>query len=341
MVDLKEHYPGKAMVKFFISLSLASVVFIGADLVFAQESAPLLRGLLTDVTEVPATTQVIDMVVASIDGEPLTVTDLKNYIREKGDTPPEDVTDGSLEVRQYLRDFVVSRLLQREADERGMNIGDGEVDAYIEEIKRQNRVDDAGFSEILAKQGMTMAQYRQAVKSDIIRARIIGTTIRANVNVVDEDVERYVKEHPEIAPEQGSVHLEQVIFTLPDDLDDEQVARQVKAMRDKLSGERNWSEQQDPGARYSDLGHVAEEELREELRDAVSGLEEGEISEVVRTDLGFHVLRLISRAGETRELDPSVKEKIRKEIYDSRVQEKLARYLNDELPKKYHVEIKL
>ena len=106
-----------------------------------------------------------------------------------------------LEVSAHLAGLdAVERLLQREAQEAGISVSDEETQAYLDEIKRQNNVDDEGFEELLEKQGFTLDEYLTQVRRDIVRTRILSMRVRKMINIVPEDVERFLEDHPELRP---------------------------------------------------------------------------------------------------------------------------------------------
>ena len=285
--------------------------------------------------------EVVDMILASIDGDPVTMSDLKRYIANHGEKVPSDILDGSAEIRKSLRDMVVEELLTREAKTSGISVSDDEVDAYIDEIKRQNRVDKAGLTEILATKGISLADYKVQVRSDIMRTRILGQKVRSKINVLDEDIANYLKEHPERAPKSGEIHIEQIAFHYADGSTDEEreaLIAQAATIKEKVEAGKEFRPLGEDN--YSDLGFVKVSDLRSDFQKPVSKLKAGEASEPVKVDSGIFLFHVIS-GSETQEIDPQVKEEIRRELFEARFKVAMEKFINDELPKKYHVELKL
>lgn len=284
---------------------------------------------------------VIDMILASVDGEPLTFSDLQRYIRSKGGTPPEDIQSGDFEIRKQLRELVLRDLLTKEAKETGITVADDEISAYVEEIKRENDVDDAGFEELLQGRGLTLEEYYSQVRSDIVRARVISASVRSKFSVSDEDVLRYLDSRPELRPEKGMLHLHQasVLFRNSPEMSEEECYHAIQKIRESSVAGQDFREA--AGQYYEDLGYLRVEDLREELQRAVEGLEVGEVSPIVTTDRGYLLLSVASQSSEDQPIDDTLKAQIRDEIYQTRFKEQVDKFLNEELPKKYHVELKL
>ena len=138
----------------------------------------------------PGRVQLLDMVLASIEDEPITIADLRDYAEQQGRTLPENVLSGDPVVRQLLRDLVLTKLIEREAAASGISVSDEEVNAYINEIKRQNNVDDQGLARLLSSKGLSFEIYKRQVRDDIFKTRVVGMHVRNKVTVTDEEVQR-------------------------------------------------------------------------------------------------------------------------------------------------------
>ncbi len=347
---------------FFVMRSLfcarmLSICLLSQLLFLSSESGP------TAFAEVPIAERgiVLDMVLASVDGEPLTVSDLRKYARSRGGDLPEDIHDGSFEVRKILRELVLQNLLQREAQAAGIEVSEEEVNAYVAEIMSQNEVDKEQFKKLLGERGIDYEQYIGQVRDDIIRARVVSAQIRARVNILDEDVARYLKKHPGTMPKPGMVWLHEIF--VPTAGGQEGAARsEVHAMRGALLGGARW----EAAGRdfYKNVGYVLVSELREEFQPVLEKIEIDEVSEVVSSTRGYHIFMISSRVPEegltldevaedddedegkrsqslVQSIDPSLRDRIRDDVFKERYQAELDAFLNDELPKKYHVELKL
>ncbi len=308
-----------------ISFSALAALFIFAADVRAETSA-----------------DVVDMVLASVDGEPLTMSDLRQYIESHGETAPKDLLDGSPEVRKFLRELVIEELINREASSSGIGVSDEEIEAYIDEIKRQNHVDASGFAELLASKGLTIETYQKQVRVDILRTRILGSKVRGKVNILDGDVEKYLEEHPALLPKTGERRVEQIFFAVPAGASDEARANIRERADDVAEDVRGGDSMKESGGEeYIDLGYIDPDDLKPELQEIAKKLQPGETSGVTEISGGYTILRLTEAGEGSKQIDDGVKEQVRRELIEKQFKEAADRYLNDELPKKYHVELKL
>ena len=308
--------------RFSPALAVALLVFTKCS-AFAEQSL-----LATDDS-------VIDMVIASIDGEPVTMTDLRHFVQSQGASLPAGAHADSPELKKALRDLVVQQLLTKAAHDANISVSDDDVNAYIAEVKKQNGLDEESFREQLRGRGLSYEDYVVQIRSDILRARVIGQKTRQKIQVLDEDIDKYLHEQPEVLPQEGTERLQVIVFSPAGQSDEEARALALRARGDVLAGK---SMKEAGGASYQDLGYVKVEDLRKDLQEAVAKLESGKVSEVKQVDQGYAVF--LVNGGDAGS-DGKFREEIRSVLYQKKLKEAVDQYVNDELPKKYNVELKI
>jgi peptidyl-prolyl cis-trans isomerase SurA len=123
----------------------------------------------------PIGAEVVNRIVASVDGEPITLYELNKFIKEKSAHVPgmQAVSE-----KDALQALITEKLVQREIVARGIRIRDEDVDRYIERIKQQNHIDDDQLREALKQQGLDYDQYRQQIREEIEKVQLINKEIR-------------------------------------------------------------------------------------------------------------------------------------------------------------------
>ena len=292
--------------------------------------------------------QLLDMVLASIEDEPITISDLREFAEQQGKPLPENLLNGDPVVRQALRELVVTKLIEREAAASGISVSDEEVKAYVEEIKRQNHVDDQGLSQLLASKGLSPEVYKRQVREDIFKTRVVGSHVRNKITVTDEEVQRRMSggSSSESGEEGGAdadeqkkgVRLFQIRLQKAEG-DSGEAKAEAEKMREQLESGENWPKV--GSDRFTDLGTVDVSDLRRELRDAVEDLDENQISKPVETADAIYLLMKASADKAKLSSTDTVEDRVRQDLYQEKFSAALDKFLNDELPKKYHVELKL
>lgn len=286
---------------------------------------------------------IADMVVVAIDGEPYTLKDLKDFVATLGEVKPDDVKEGKFDIPRFLHEFVTQKLLEKEAKAQGINVTDQEREAYIEEIQRQNHVDREHFVDLLKSRGLGFEQYKTQVTYDILRTRLFQAKLRQKATISDQDVERYLAEHPDRRPQSGQAHIQQVFLANDASLSlGPDASARAKLEEIRAAVKSGTALQKAAGESFRDLGYVNPEDLLPELSAAADKLEAGQISEVIETDKGFYLVYVSEKLkGEDVPITDELKEEIRKELFDAKLKKELQGYVEEDLPKKYNVEFKL
>jgi peptidyl-prolyl cis-trans isomerase SurA len=298
--------------------------------------------LLTALVATPGRTEVVNRIVATIDGDPITAHELQRFVESKGEkakNAPE---------KQVLEALITERLLDKEIQAQGIVVKDEEIDAYVGAIKAQNHLDDAGFVKALAGQGLTLKSYRERIKGELEKTQLVNREIRSRVTVSPEEIQRYYDEHKsEFATGEGAAVCD-IFFAIPPGADAAQVA-QIRArageVRDKAAGGGDFEAlakqySQGPGADKGGLiGTFKKGEMTPELDEAVFKLKPKEVSPVVETDRGFHILKVDSISGEGGRSLNDVKDQIRDTLYGKELESRFSDWLSRDLRERHHVEV--
>jgi peptidyl-prolyl cis-trans isomerase SurA len=291
--------------------------------------------------------EVVNRIVASVDGEPITAYELQQY-QAKQQTMMPGVPLGS--ERDMLQALITEKLVAREIAARGIRVRDEDVDHYIDRIKEANRVDDAELREALKQQGMDYEKYRAQIRQEIEKVQLVNREIRGKVNVTPEDVDRYYEAHKKDYEQPGGVKVQQITLRL-DPTAPEEIAKSVidrlETLRARiLKGEKfadiakQYSE--DPAAADGgELGEVDPSKLLPEFETALAKMKDGEVSEPIRTKMGVHLLRLEKRVPAGYRPQEEVAAEIKEKLYNEALDERYKRWLLEDLHKHHYIEIKL
>jgi peptidyl-prolyl cis-trans isomerase SurA len=285
--------------------------------------------------------EVIDRVVATIDGDPITAYEFDNYVRER------NVPSGPS--REILEVLVTERLLEKEAAARGISARPEDIDRYVAEIKDRNKMDDATFTRALREQGLTLERYRAKVKAEIEKAQLINREIRGRVNVSPEEVKRHYAAH---AGEYGvaeRVRVRMIVLPVPPDASADQVAGAATfahALREQAEAGADFAElarrySRGPGAGDGgDLGFFSRGQMVDALEAVAFRLKPGELSEPIRTAGAVNLLKVEERQGASSGAFEEVAEEIREELYQQALEQRFQRWLQEDLRREHHVQLK-
>ncbi len=286
----------------------------------------------------------INAVLATVDGEPVTLYELRQFAQSSLRLRQS----ANLSQAELLRAVITDKIVEREVQQKGIIVRDEDVDAYIRSVKERNRIDDRQLAEALRLQGLDLASYRKQVREDLARQQLLAREIRGKVTVTPEDVQRYLEEHKEERSGPARVRIAHILFPLPADASSEQVVaalaraedvrRQIADGLDFAVAAQRYS--QDKTAREGgDLGWFKPGELLDELEQAQERLKVGEVSQPLRTRLGIHLIRVVAREQEGQLDRTALEEEVRQKLYAQALEERFQRWLSEDLYKLHHVEI--
>jgi peptidyl-prolyl cis-trans isomerase SurA len=243
--------------------------------------------------------------------------------------------------------MVQERLTEQEMKRLKITVTPKDIENALDGIKRENRVSDAQFEQALKQQGQTLEQFRESIKKQMERSRLLERAVKSKIVVSDAQVDAFLKSGQGAIKEKRRVA---VIF-LPSSAEkadkgsgtEKLVAdlhARLKAGEDFGKLAREYSK--GPGAdQGGDIGFVEASELAPPMEAATRNLRPNEISQVVSVPTGFYILKLLDVQKER--LDPSdttAREKVRKFLGNQEMERKYSEWVQ-ELEKRAFIQLSL
>jgi peptidyl-prolyl cis-trans isomerase SurA len=283
--------------------------------------------------------QVVDAVLASIDGEPVTLADLQKIPHSDLRKSPVSLTDEKLKTE--LDRYIFEQLIIAESKKRRISITDQEVDLYVSEVESKNGLTSAEFERALAKEGLTLAKYRAQIKIDILRSRLASAIASETTAIPELDVDQYIDLHPEYKPEGEKVKIRQIFLSnqwrSAEQLDAvvENITDTTKSVADFSQLANQFSDSPDR-ERGGLVGLVIVKNLDDDTRLAIAGLDAGEISKPLITSNGVRLLMVERRFAEGDE--QALRDEVRELLRQSRMAQHVDEFLKSTLFKLHSVE---
>ena len=256
--------------------------------------------------------QVVDKVVAVVGKNIILQSDIENqYIQYRLQGM---ATGTGKEVRaRILEDLLLQKLMLNQAEMDSITVTDEQVEADMEQRIRYF-IARIGSQEKLEEQfGKSMAEIkdevRQARKDQMLQEQV-QMKIMQNVTVTPKEVKDFFRDIPKdsLPTIQPSYEIVQIVKRPPVSIDEKlQVKDRLYQIRKRiLDGESSFSTMavlysEDPGSarQGGELGFAGKGVYATEFENVAFNLHDGEISDVVETQFGFHIIQLIERRGET------------------------------------------
>lgn len=222
---------------------------------------------------------------------------------------------------QVLDQLIAQRLLWQEAKAKKITADKEAVDEVIKRI-RSNLPGATEFQEKLEEAGMTEAQYRQDLRERLSVRMLVRDDITKDIEISDDEISDYYEQNQDRFRQPVEVRARHILIKVSPDADEETVGKaetEIKAILDKAVAEgTDFAElatetSQGPSAsKGGDLGFLRQEQLVKPFADVAFSLEPGDIAGPVRTQFGFHVIKMEERRGgdlvAEEEAAPQIKE---------------------------------
>ena len=245
--------------------------------------------------------------VALVNNDPIHYGDvdkaIKQFLNQLGkDTDQFQVEKPDTTLWQEALEWIISiRLLAQEAKQQGIEVDKNEIDMVINTIKGRFTTEQK-FLDALEQAELSIEQFTVNLTKELMVQKLLDQQVASQVkDVTDEEALQYYNEHGDEFLQDEQIRVHHILFKVsqtaePGKVNDvENKARRVLQRIkdgeefDKLA--RQFSE--DPSAlKGGDIGFFSRGDMIKNFEDAAFALKPGEVSDLVRTPLGFHIIRL-------------------------------------------------
>ncbi len=247
----------------------------------------------------------LDRVVAVVNDDVITSRDLDAQTKmavhqlqqQNTQLPPMDVLQ-----KQVLERMINERILVQQAKQNGVRIDDTQLDQALQRIAAQSRMSVAEFRAALEKDGVSFADFREDIRNEMMIGRLRDHEVDSRVTVSDGEVQNFLQAYGGIAQE--DYRIGHILVQLPDQASSDQIeaARlKAEAARTELLQGKDFKQ---VAAAYSDApdalqGGIVQRkfgQLPGLFQQTVQNMQSGDVSPVLRSPNGFHVLKLIGKS---------------------------------------------
>lgn len=257
--------------------------------------------------------------------------------------------------RSKIRHAVLDHLIEKKLTEQkirelGIRVSEEEIRQAIDDVRKQNNIpSQEALETALAGQGLSFDQYRTQLQEQIEKLKLISMEVRSKIQVGESEMREYYSANLAKYTEDDTYRARHIFFKTGEKATPEEVQREkstalavladARAGKDFAELAKKFSE--DPAARKDggDLGSFKKGDMQPELEKTILSLKPGEVSDLVSTSIGFHIIKLEARvAGKVKPFE-SVKADIGEILYRKKSEERFSQWAKD-LRSKASVEIK-
>ena len=243
-----------------------------------------------------ARADVVERVVGTVNNDAIFLSDLRTravpFLPQVADASTEAERKERLKTlyEELLTLLIDEKLIRQIASQSGIRVTDADVDMAVENLRMQNNLTEEQFKEALAAQGMSEAQYRQDLKKQLVRLKVMNERVRSRVNITEEEVRAQYEERARESGGDVRYEVSHVMIPVAKTASATEVAatrQKAVEIRASLTPENFTARAEELGG--GALGWISPGDLPPELEKSLAGLGAGEISEPIRGNTGFHI----------------------------------------------------
>ena len=280
-------------------VSIAALLVLGSSLQLAAAQAPTTAARVRPIA--------VDSIAAVVNTDVITRKELADRIKsvearmKQAGTqmPPRDLLE-----RQVLERMIADRAQLQLATESGIRIDDALLDRAMARLAEQNKLSMQDFRNQLEREGLPYARFREEIREEIALQRIREREVDNKLQITESEVDNFMAAEKNAPQSQTEINLAQILVRIPENASADQIAAR-RARADEVAVQlRSGADFAKLAASYSDsvdalkggeLGFRSADRLPQLFVDAVGNLKPGEITPVLKSPNGFHILKVIDK----------------------------------------------
>jgi len=243
-----------------------------------------------------------------------------------------------MEVRkQVLENLIDRELLYQQSRKKGISIKDAEVNEQFDQLKKQYPNEQA-FKDGLAEDHLTEDTVKSRIKMNLAVQRFVEKEFVGKVTVTEAETKAFYDEHPEYFTEPETIRVSEILIKADPKAEvakKQEARKKLEDIQKRLQKGEDFAilakdfSQGPSAAQGGDLGIVPRGRMPKAFDDAAFSLKPGEMSNVVETELGLHLIKVHEKKPEKVVPFKDVEERIRQHLLDQKLKQKVDEYLNE------------
>jgi peptidyl-prolyl cis-trans isomerase SurA len=251
----------------------------------------------------------VDRIVAVVNDDVITANDLNERVglvtrqlqRQGGQLPGPDVLS-----TQILERMINDLIQVQQAKESGIKVDDATLERTIDRIAQENNLSRSDFRVAIERDGIAYQRFREDIRNEILLARLREREVESNIVVTDAEVETELAREAKEKTTDSEFRLSHILVLVPPQATSDQIEQRRRRALQALSELRRGANFAQIAATYSEapdalqggsLGWRPAARLPSLFTAALEKLEVGEVSDILRSPNGFHIVKLLEKRG--------------------------------------------
>jgi peptidyl-prolyl cis-trans isomerase SurA len=298
---------------------------------------------------------VVDRIVAVVNQEIITFSEIEKWsLPFQKEIRVEDRLERQERVQEVFRKvldkIIEDKLIEQEAKKIGIKVSNKEIEGAVEDVKQRNKINQEELEKALAAEGLTLEAFKKDLEKRILRTKFIRSAVTVEQKPGEKELREFFQNNANQYRVSESYRPAHILFLIPqggtpDEIrgirrKGQRVLERIREGTDFVQMAMEYSEDTSTRKEGGDLGYFKKGELLPALEKEAIRLQVGEVSGLIRTEVGFHILKLLDRRGGKPPPFEEIKEKVEADYYEKELEKALQQFLT-KLKEKSVIEIKL
>ncbi|HET7061866.1 MAG TPA: peptidylprolyl isomerase [Nitrosospira sp.] len=262
--------------------------------------------------------ETIDHIVAVVNETVVTRHELDEVLKatvrqlqKQGVQPPAS----SVLEKQLLERIILNQVQLQLAKETGLTVSDTELDQTLRRIAQQNNMSLPEFYSALERDGISFNRFRDEIRDEIILVRLKEREVSNRVNVTEGEVDNFLNSQEGSPNQDEEYRISHILIQMPEKATPSQVSEKRLRADAALAQLKDGAEFARVAAEFSEAPDAMEgglldwrpgAQLTKKFAEILGPMKPGEITPVIQTQAGLHILKLVDRRGKKESAAPTM-----------------------------------
>ncbi|MFC5472630.1 peptidylprolyl isomerase [Paraherbaspirillum soli] len=320
----KAHHPQLAAIVFSLLSATVSSVWAQATptqptppAIAAPSTAPAKTAPRAESHAAKATPQTVDAIVAVVNTDVITQQELAmrmHDVMQRLRSQNVELPPAAELQKQLLERMILERAQVQLAKEYGIAVDDTMLDRAISRIAEQNKLSMADFRRQLEHDKIAFPAFREEIRQEILLQRLREREVDNKIQISESEVDNYIAAENSNKQTAQELNLAQILIRVPENASAEQIAQRAKRAEEAMQQIKSGGNFATVSAAYSDasdaltggdMGWRAQDRLPSMFVEAVANLKPGQVSGILKSSNGFHIVKLVDRRASSGSKTPA------------------------------------
>lgn len=272
---------------------------------------------------------------ASVNGKPISKSQYErdlSVFQKRAAQEGRQLSDADLTTvkNRILENLIDAEVLYQQSQKEGVKVDDQAINEQIETIKKRFS-DEAAYKKAL--EGMDVSEIRAQIQRGLAINQLLDTNVRQKITVTEEESKKFYNNNPNLFKQPEQVKASHILIKVAPDAEESkkiQARKKIETVQKKVRQGEDFgllakANSEGPTAqRDGDLGYFHRGRMAKPFEDAAFALNVGEVSGIVETQFGYHLIKVTdkkpARTIPYKEVQPRLEQHLKKEKGKTEIQ---------------------